>query len=53
VMGRIKQVVIMYRDITGNDGKTPDLRDLDYYIEITGGRVGLTDEQLREVAEDE
>lgn len=50
-MGRIKQIVIMHRDLNPKD-ETPPLSDLIEYWRVSGDRLGLTDEQLREVGDE-
>ena len=51
-MGRIKKLVIMHNDLNPKD-PVPPLEDLLELYRITGDRTGLTDEQMREVSEDE
>lgn len=55
-MGKIKQIIIMHQDVHPGE-PLDDLesmrREFDRYIARTGGRIGLTDEQMREVDRDE
>jgi len=44
-MGRIKQLVIMYKDTTGREARDHDA-DFWEFVARGGNRLGLTDEQL-------
>lgn len=50
-MGKIKQLVIMHIDLRKNETATVEEMH-QQFLAATGGRVGLTDEQLREVGDE-
>ena len=51
-MGRIKQLVIMYKDATGREARDHDA-DFWEYVSLGGNRLGLTDEQLDALREED
>lgn len=50
-MGRFKQIVTSWQD-SYDTKRMPTDREFWRYVDQTGGRIGLTDEQLREVGDE-